>query len=366
MTADIELIRFIFVVSILVVAFQYIRTQRVTGGTLTPGYFAILIVTKEWNVLLSVALFTLVVFFVMRVVVMRWFLLTKPWVYGTGVMVSALLHAAIRGGNALFQMPDALGLVLLAGLYITPGLIAYDLTQQGWSKTGKAISLAVIGTLCLSLPLLLTGVMPDATSIDFVGRINPQWWWLVVGIAVTTTLALRMARGLATAGYIGVVFLVEVASFERLLLLGFCAVVSVVVARAARDRVILTPRQHFQFAMVLGGLTTWTVVFWCARWGFTPARELDAFALEPMIVVGLITADLTKSTVVRSLLGIGAAAAIVVVGLGSTALAPWAWIPTTFVLAGVILAIGWPAIAELFRSVAVAVQSGRTFALGPE
>ena len=361
MSADLELIRFVFIASILVVAFQYFRTQRVTGGTLTPGYIAILIVTKEWGALLSVAVFTLVVLALMRLVIMRWLVLTKPWVYGTGVMVSALLHAAIRGGNALFELPEGLGLVLLAGLYITPGLIAYDLTQQGWSKTAKAISLAVAGTLLLAQPLLLTGVLPDAQAIDFVGRINPEWWWYVVGITVPATLALRMARGLPTAGYIGAVFLLEIASFERLLLVALCAASSTVLTRALLTRVALTPRQRFQFAMVFGGLTTWTIIFWTARWGYVPAQELDAFALEPMIVVGLVTADLTKSTVLRSLLGVGSAVVIALVALGATAIAPWAWIAAAVVLAAVILAIGWPAIVELLSSARIAAQSGREF-----
>lgn len=361
MSADLELIRFVFIASILMVAFQYFRTHRVTGGTLTPGYIAILIVTKEWGALLSVAVFTLVVLALMRLVIMRWLVLTKPWIYGTGVMVSALLHAAIRGGNALFELPEGLGLVLLAGLYITPGLIAYDLTQQGWSKTVKAISLAVVGTLLLALPLLLTGVLPDAESIDFVGRIDPQWWWYVVGITIPATLALRMARGLATAGYIGAVFLLEIASFERLLLVALCAASSTVLTRELLKRVALTPRQRFQFAMVFGGLTTWTIIFWTARWGYVPARELDAFALEPMIVVGLVTADLTKSTVLRSLLGVGSAVVIALVALGATAIAPWAWIPAAVVLAAVILAIGWPAIVELLSSARIAAQSGREF-----
>jgi len=361
MSADLELIRFVFIVSILVVAFQYFRTQRVTGGTLTPGYIAILFVTKEWFVLLSVAVFSLVVLALVRVVIMRWLVLTKPWVYGLGVMVSALLHAAVRGSDALFELPEGLGLVLLAGLYITPGLIAYDLTQQGWVKTIKAISLAVVATLVIALPLLLTGVLPDAESIDFVGRIDPQWWWFVVGITVPATLALRMARGLATAGYIGAVFLIEIASLERLLLVAICAAISVVLARHLLKSLILTPRQRFQCAMVIGGLTTWTIVFWTTRWGYAPARQLDAFALEPMIVVGLITADLTKSTVLRSFLGVGSAVVIALVALGSTALASWAWIPTAVGLAAVILAIGWPAVTELVHSARVAALSGRQF-----
>lgn len=362
MSPDLELVRFLFVISILVVALQYFRTQRVTGGTLTPGYLAILLVTKEWTVLLSVACFTIAVFVIMRVVIMRWLTLTKPWVYGTGVMISALLHAAIRGGDALFGLPEGLGLVLLAGLYITPGLIAYDLTQQGWAKTGKAIAVATVATLALATPLLFSGVLPDPPAIDFEGRIDPEWWWFVVGIAVPATLALRMARNLATAGYIGVVFLIEVGSPGRLGLLALCAVVSVVLARFIAGQIILTPRQRFQLAMVIGGLTTWTIVFWGARWGITSARELDAFALEPMIVVGLVTADLMRSSLLRSAIGILSATCIVLVALVAASLASWAWIPTSFMAAGVILVIGWPALMELSASSVAAVESGKKFA----
>ena len=51
MSLDVELARFVLLVSVIVVAVLYVRTQQVTGGTFTPGYVAILLFAGEWAVL---------------------------------------------------------------------------------------------------------------------------------------------------------------------------------------------------------------------------------------------------------------------------------------------------------------------------
>lgn len=358
---EVELSRFILVISVVIVAIEYFRTHRVTGGSLTPGYLSILILGHEWSLLISVALFTIATVLIMRLIVMRWFVLTKPWVYGTGVFVSAVLHSIVRVSTSVFTLPDLFGLVLVAGLFVTPGLIAYDLTAQGVRKTLTAIVTTVAVTCLVTLPVLLLGIIPDGPSMNPVGRIDPQWWWLAVSAAVVVTLALRMARGLATAGYIGVVFLIEVAWWESLALLLACIVVARVIAFAVFRRFILTPRQRFQLAFLIGAIVTWTAIYWGDRWGWTGATRIEAFTLEPLVIVGLIVADLSRSTITRSVVGIASACSIVVLALLSTALDPWATALCLVGLFGIVVLLAWPALAELFESVPIAVAAGRAY-----
>jgi len=362
MSLDVELARFVLLVSVIVVAVLYVRTQQVTGGTFTPGYVAILLFAGEWAVLGSLVVFTVLTVAVVRLVVVRWAVVTKPWVYGLGVVVSTTSHAAMRGVLELWDAPPTLSLFVVVGLYVTPGIIAYDLIHQGFRKTTRAVVLAVAVTAAIAAPVLLLGFAPKGPSRSFQGRIDPDWWWLGVTVAVWATLALRMARGLATAGYVGALFLVEVARWDTVLILVGCSVVGAGVTALVVRRTVLTPRLRFQFAVVIGAATVWTAIYWGQRLGIDGAVALDAFTLEPLLIVGLVSADLVRTRPWRSVVGIVAATALIVAALLATALPPAGTVAGVALVLLVILAIARPAITLLFRAEAAAVDAGRAAA----
>ena len=362
---EIELSRFILVISLVVVIIEYYRTHRVTGGSLTPGYLAILIMGHEWSLLISVGVFTLITFLIMRLFVMRWFLLTKPWVYGTGVLVSVVAHSVFNITDSIVTLPNAFGLVLVAGLFVTPGLIAYDLTAQGIRKTTTEIAIITAVVCAICLPFALTDALPDTPVGNFTGRIEPDWWWIAVAAAVISVLALRMARGLATAGYIGAVFLVEVAFWDSLLLLLLCVVAARLIAFVSLQRFILTPRQKFQFSFLIGAIVTWTVIYWGNEWGWDAASRLDAFTLEPLVIAGLLVSDLGRTNIRRTVVGVGAAVAFVVVQLLAVSVNPWVGAATAVVLFGIVLLLARDALTKLFASVGLAVDEGKLWRPNP-
>jgi hypothetical protein len=359
---DVELARFVLLVSVIVVAVLYVRTQRVTGGTFTPGYLAILLFAGEWAVLGSIVAFTVLTVVVVRLVVVRWAVVTKPWVYGLGVVVSTTSHAALRGVLQLWDGPPVLALFVVAGLYVTPGIIAYDLIHQGLHKTTAAIAIALAVTAAIASPVLLLGFAPQGPSLSFQGRIDPDWWWLGVTVAVWATLALRMARRLATAGYVGALFLVEIARWDTILILVACCAAGALVTAVVVRRAILTPRLRFQFAVVIGAATAWTAIYWGQRLGIDGATALDAFTIEPLLVVGLVSADLVRARPWRSVVGVLAATALIVAALAATALPPVGAVGGVALVFVVILAIARPAIVELFRAGHAAEVAGRAAA----
>lgn len=362
---EVELSRFILVISLVFVIIEYYRTHRVTGGSLTPGYLAILIMGQEWSLLVSVFLFTIITIAIMRLVIMRWFLLTKPWVYGTGVFVSVIAHSVVNISDSLWTLPNAFGLVLVAGLFVTPGLIAYDISTQGIQKTLTEIVIIVAAVCLLCLPLVLTDVLPVTPIGNFTGRIEPDWWWIAVTAAVVSVLALRMARGLATAGYIGAVFIVEVAFWDSLLLLLLCVIVARVIAIFSLRYFILTPRQKFQFSFLIGAIVTWTVIYWGNEWGWDAASRLDAFTLEPLVIAGLLVADLGRAKIWQTVVGVSSAVAFVVVQLLAVSVNAWVGAATAVVLFALVLLLARDELTRLFASVGQAVDEGRKWRPAP-
>lgn len=362
MSLDIELARYVIVVSVIVVAALYAHSQRVTGGSLTPGYVVLLILDADVAALISVVVFSAITVIVVRGVILQWFVLTRQWVYGMGILVSALSHSVLRLGADFVDYPGGLGLVLLAGLYVTPGILAYDLVHQGLRKTTEGLALAVLGTLVLTLPVLATGVLPEGFDPAYRGGIDPDWWWLAVTVSVAAALALRMARGLATAGYIGTVFILAIADWQALVLLALCVVVARLIATAVIASGTFTPRQQFQLSFLIGAFTAWTVLFWLARAGLAAGEHLYSFVLEPLVITGLVCADLCKVSVTRTAVGIAVSCTLVAVSLWgvSTGLVPG--ILAVVAVVAVIVALAWSAIRDLFASVGNAAAIGRRYA----
>lgn len=362
MVLDVELSRYVIVVSVIVVAALYARFQYVTGGSLTPGYVVLLILDADVAALISLVAFTVITVIVVRGVILQWFVLTRPWVYGMGILVSALSHSVLRLGSDLVEFPGALGLVLLAGLYVTPGILAYDLVHQGVRKTTEGLVIAVTATLVLTVPVLISGVLPEGFDTTSRGAIDTDWWWLAVTVAVAAALALRMARHLATAGYIGVVFILAIAEWQSLVVLALCVVVARLIAMVVIVLGDFTPRQRFQLSFLVGAFTSWTVLFWLARIGVDAGEHLYSFVLEPIVVAGLVCADLCRVSPARTAIGIGTSSVLVLVSLWGVSAGLVPGVLAISAVSAVIVILAWPAIRALFAAVGNAADIGRRYA----
>jgi len=255
--------------------------------------------------------------------------------------------------------------VLTVGSYITPGLVAYDLAHQGYRPTAIGIGLGIAGTLAIVVPVLaLANWWRPQTStvyLPFDGNIPDGWFWLAALASTFMACALRASFAVRSAGFIGAVFLVEFLTLEAFLTVAVAATVANLIVRGVQRFVVLTPRQRFEVAMLIGAMSAWTGLYWGARLGWVPAEEANNYAVEPLVVVGLLASDMGRShsSTMKVFLGL-----VITVGFVwiVTALAssddPRQWILSGLILVGIPALLFVPGVRTLRREWRNAIRLG--------
>jgi hypothetical protein len=79
--------------------------------------------------------------------------------------------------------------------------------------------------------------------------------------------------------------------------------VTVVMTKLANRYLIFTPRQSFQFTFILGSLIAWLGLSMGSLLGIQAALQANTYALEPLLAVGLISADVVRFGTGKTVLG---------------------------------------------------------------
>lgn len=323
LAVDIDTERFVAITGIALAFALYTRTRLVTGGTITPAYFVILALNGRVTAMLVTLLVAVLALALVRVFVLSRFALSRAWLSGSLILTGALLNALVDGLARQFNEPffGVQQLILVLGLYVTPGLIAYDWERQGIWKTNAAIGVVAASTIVLTTPVLWFAkqLLPgtSAVVIQGVGRIPDELWWLASVLAIASTLLLRFGPGWRSAGFIGGLFVFEALTPITFgLAIAFAVATMLMVGGLARITV-LTPRQRFQVSLIVGSLASWFGLYWFTRAGYEPAIIANGFALEPLLIVGLMASDMARaeSSIPRTILGTAASAALVGAGV---------------------------------------------------
>ncbi len=324
LTLDIDTMRFVLVASVVAGALLYARLGVTAAGTLTAAYVVLLVLAREWSTLIGIMAVTATSYLLVRVLATRWFPLTKAWLFIGFVAVSSVLTAVLVVAfrfTGLVALPGSVEILVVVGSFVTPGLVAYDLASQGPRDTAWAFALVVGGTLVLTVPVLaLANVLTPESStvtVEAAGRIPDGLFWLAAVASVAVAGALRLSFGLHVAGFLGAVFLAEFLTLEAFVTVILSATAAHLACRVLRDHLVLTPRQRFHVEFLFGALVAWFGLYWGARLGWRPAQEANRYALEPLLVVGLLATDMgrTRSGPVRSVVGLVLATAFVSVVL---------------------------------------------------
>ncbi len=324
LTLDIDTMRFVLVASVVAGALLYARLGVTAAGTLTAAYVVLLVLAREWSTLIGIMAVTATSYLLVRVLATRWFPLTKAWLFIGFVAVSSVLTAVLVVAfrfTGLVALPGSVEILVVVGSFVTPGLVAYDLASQGPRDTAWAFALVVGGTLVLTVPVLaLANVLTPESStvtVEAAGRIPDGLFWLAAVASVAVAGALRRSFGLHVAGFLGAVFLAEFLTLEAFVTVILSATAAHLACRVLRDHLVLTPRQRFHVEFLFGALVAWFGLYWGARLGWRPAQEANRYALEPLLVVGLLATDMgrTRSGPVRSVVGLVLATAFVSVVL---------------------------------------------------
>lgn len=298
---ELDLMRMTMIVGITLAAFIYQRTRLLSGGLMTGGYLGILITAGSWGDVLGWAVASVVCYLIVKTLTYL-VALPKAWLLMFAIVSSALIHAGavlISGGKG-GQDPVFLGsmeVVIAGGMYLTPGLTAYDLARQGWIRTvgvvaliagitaGVTFGISAIGNIAAPTLPLTNPVSLVYTDVSFP---------IVMLICIATAEAMRLTFGWGSGGIIGSVFFIELLSWESFFVIIGLTAVTVIAANLLKRYFIMTPRQWFQFTMILGAMVAWIGLSVGTYFGIEAAAVPGAYALEPLLAVGLISSDVAR------------------------------------------------------------------------
>lgn len=298
---ELDLMRMTFVIGIVVAALIYQRTRLVSGGLMTGAYLALTLSSGRAGDVLGWFLLTVASVLILKAVTYL-VALPKQWLLMVAIVSSALLHGAfvlLSGGKGGHD-PVFLGafeVVLAGGMYLTPGLTAYDIARQGWLRTGSV--LAVVTGISLGVTLLVAGIgnlagpqMPLTNPVSLV--YTDISYPIVMMICIATAEAVRITFGWGSGGIIGAVFFIELLSWESFIVIIVLVAITAITKNWLERYLVMTARQWFQFTMVLGALIAWVGLSIGTGLGIEAAAHANAYALEPLLAVGLISSDVAR------------------------------------------------------------------------
>jgi hypothetical protein len=298
---DLDLARMTLITGLVVAAFIYHRTRLVSGGLMTPAYLAILLSAGSWKDILGWAALTLASWVIFKIITFL-VALPKSWLLMLAIAVSTILHGTLvlatggKGGHDPISI-GAFDLIVSGGMYLTPGLTAFDLARQGWLRTLGVVVVASGITLGITLGIAAIGnlsgpVIPlsNPDSNTFTNISLP----VAMMVCVLLAEAMRIGFGWGSGGIIGAVFFVELLDVTSFFVIIILVAVTATAAHFARRILTMSPRQWFQFTMILGALIAWAGLGIGTALGIDAAAHVNAYALEPLLAVGLISTDVAR------------------------------------------------------------------------
>lgn len=307
---ELDLMRMTFVVGIVIASLIYQRTRLVSGGLMTGAYLALLISSGGVADVIGWAILAVSSLLVVKTVSYL-VALPKAWLLMIAIVTSALLHGAFvllsggKGGHDPVYL-GAFEVIIAGGMYLTPGLTAYDLARQGWLRTTGVLVFVTGVSLFVTYTVAAIGnlsgpQMPltNPTSQVYTDISYP----IVMMVCIATAEAVRLAFGWGSGGIIGAVFFIELLSIESFIVIIVLVAVTVLVKKWLERYLTMTPRQWFQFTMILGSLIAWVGLTAGTGLGIEFAAHVNAYALEPLLAVGLISSDVARFGTAKTIYG---------------------------------------------------------------
>ena len=359
---DPALFRFLLVVSVAIAFAVYTRFHLVGGGSVAGGYIAILAITGQWQTILGVALVTLLTLSILRGIILRVVALPRSAIFVLGVLIGSLITVAMLAFAPFIEaISGFVGISIVFGAFVVPGLIAYDVSHQGFPRTMLALGAVTAGTLIVCVPafLLMQGLPAGTEDVaPVVERVPMDLLPYGVIAAIVIGGALRFTFGLRSGGFIGALFIVEFFTITAFVTVIAAALFTYAITRIYGRFVVMSPRQQSMFALILGALVAWASLYWASALGWAPAMEANAYTLSPLLAVGLVAADMSRShsTALRTVVGTAIAALGIAAGIWLTEALGMA-VGVVYLLT--VAAIATPAAIAVARSYSAAAASGR-------
>lgn len=302
---NVEVVRFAFVVGILVSMLQYERRHLTTGSIVVPGYIAV--ASLQPLVIVATLLNAFISYWVVNKLLPRWVLLYGRTKFSVLVVFSiGIQFVLLRLSPATAYLWES-DIPLFVGVgYVIPALIAHDMARQGIRKTASAVSRAAAW---VAVPLwILTVTVPELTlsgnPVGF-GRaaiLLPSWIPAAVMLSAAAAWGLLKNYGLRASGFVGAAYLgMFISDWGQVALLVGVGIVSyLLVTRLLMQWMILFGRRKFATMLIVSSVLSWTSLLTLGPvFGWDPSHylSLSALALTPLFVPGLMANDMERSSV---------------------------------------------------------------------
>lgn len=306
---DAELIRFGFLLGIVVSMIAYERFHLSTGSVIVPGYLAVFILQP----LVLVATFAnaSIAYFLVNKVLTRFKVLYGRDRFTVTAVISILIQILMLRASSSAQYFWGSDVPVLVGAgYIVPAMIAHDFGRHGFRKTLPTVlgSAIVVG-----IPLLLVAlVVPSPAVARPVGfetlAIDPTWVPLAILLSTAASWAMLRNHGLRMGGFVGAAFVGMLGtSIPRLVfILAISTITWLLVDVGLRRGSILFGRRKFAAMMIVAALLTWAAINLGSIVGVSTFAytSFAALSLTPLFVPGLIANDMERSSPWRVLGGV--------------------------------------------------------------
>lgn len=332
---DIEVARAALVIGLIIAAALYHFTGLVSGGAVTGSYVALMVMGNNWADIAG-----WVVLSALGVGAIKWAAHTWPlprnWLFAIGIIVPAGVHS-LAVSLASLDVFTEWSTFLVAGLYITNGLTAYDAQRQGISRTALGVAIVAGLTYLVLLPVDWgMSIVRDEPALYSAPTLQDP---VVVLAAVLIAMSVRVGLRLGTAGIIGALFFLDMATVASATVVIAMALIGTLIYRAVDRPLGLTPRQRLYSLLAVGAIVSWFGLFWAGYLGIPGAEQAHEFGVEPLLVIGLMMGEMVRYGIPRMLSG-----SVMVFGL------VWlvAWLNGAFPEYGWAVLLGATAIAASF------------------
>jgi len=303
-----ELVRFAFVLGIVVSLLFYERRQLTTGGIAVPGYLAFAL----FQPLIVPAVFAaaLVSYVAIHKLLARFVLLPNEAKFSLTILASSAVHFMTDFYLVAATSVEASSPLLRGIGYVVPGLIAHDFSRHGIARTSLNIGMATIvvalglvGLIVLlpELARLETSPVKDAFPVDLA------YLPMLVFLSLIAWLGVVRLHGLRGGGFLGGAYLtLLVLQPEELVRFVVVAIMTLVIVRVFLDPVaILFGRRRFGAHMLIGACLSWAAfriseIYFA---GQTISVVTPSLAVLGVLLTGLIAHDMDREGIGRTLLG---------------------------------------------------------------
>ena len=362
---EVEVVRATLVIGLTVSGLVYHFTRVASGGVVTSPFLALLAMTGRWDGIIGWAVIALLGVAAIKLLAMRW-PLPRSWLFYFGIFVTTAMHVIgieLAGTDAVAAV-GGLGLFLTAGLYVCSGLTAYDAMRQGIPRTFAATVLVTLAIVAVILPLrYLTNNFggPQPMVVESPLR-NPILALICVGMAV----AMRLGPRWGTAGIIGGLYLLNIASWQSILVIVVLALVGSSIYRVLADKLGISHRERLTVLLATGSLVSWFGLFWAGWLGIPGAAAVASYPIEPLIVIGLMIGETVRYGLARTAAGSAVVFAVTAAAAWVMERNPGLTVPVVAAAMLLVAVIIAASLVRVRREWTIALRAGDRWGIVPE